>query len=441
MKLRDYQIRTVVECRAQYRAGSRAICIVIATGGGKTKTAVAILSEVVNRDGRALWIVHRRELIEQAAADLRAAGLETTILAPWAAYDASAHVTVASIQTLIARDILPPCDVMVWDECHHAVAESYARVADHYKGVLRLGLTATPQRTDGVGLGNVFQSMVVSGTPHDLTRDGWLVPCTVMGPPKRSRQLADNPVDAYRVLGQGRKAIVFGASVKHAQDLALQFRAAGISAACVDGAMSDDDRRDVMRGFKHGRYRVLTNMHILTEGFDDPEVSCSVLARQFGSESTYLQSVGRILRLFPGKTDAIVIDLCGAALEHGLPTDKREYSLEGRGIKSAAGLEPLTQCAACGMVFRAALFVDATCPSCGQVRKGKQDPAVRRQIMAAIAEKEPDTARIEYLKKQVGMCRANGWKLGRALKMFQIKYRYWPNDAMKAAAGWYAGGR
>lgn len=443
MTLRDYQTRTIRLCREAYRDGKRSILIVLPTGAGKTRLMSALVASVVARGGHVLWIVHRKELIKQAAQALQDVGLVVGILAPWATYRRGCQVTVASIQTLIARDALPECDVMVWDEAHHAVSETYSKVAEHYAGVLRFGLTATPQRDDGVGLGAIYDAMVVGATPAELTAAGWLVPCRVFGVTAKTKSLAAHPVEAYRKWAMGRPTAVFCESVSHARDLAREFVFAGFRAACIDGEVDTDARDAILADYRAGKIKILTNVQVLTEGWDAPETSCAILARNVGTESTYLQIVGRTLRPAEGKTDALILDLRGSAIEHGMPTDDRVYTFDGAGIKCAEHLPPCTRCKACGMVFRAAEWRysnddrNPTCPGCGTPKPLKLHPSVRQRIIQAIAAKDPDVSRTEFLRKHVMRCRANGIKVGQAGILFKKRYGYWPSSAICAAAGYW----
>lgn len=437
VELRDYQLRTIEAARQKYREGKRSILIVMPTGGGKTATMSALVQGAHGKGSRVAWIVHREELIQQAVDALRAVGMPVGIIAPWAPR-VGATVQVCSVQTLLARDTRPPADVLVWDEAHHAAADTYARVARDYEGSLRFGLTATPDRSDGVGLGNIFDCIVVACQAHELVSRGYLVHCNIVGPARKTKHLCDNPLHAYQTMGAGRQCIVFASSLKAGKAMADAFNAAGYPSEWIDGATDKDQRRSAIAKYRAGRLRVLINYAVFTEGFDAPETSCVILARGFSSHGAYLQAVGRGMRPAPGKKDCLVIDLRGAANEHGLPEDPRKFSLEGRAIQTKEGLHPITQCPECGRVFRSEEFKDATCPRCGYVRPGRQDPAIRREILATIRAADPDTQRTEFLRRHLFMCRANGWKLARALIVFKKVYKTFPSEQMKRNAGWYA---
>jgi superfamily II DNA or RNA helicase len=243
-------------------------------------------------------------------------------------------VQVASAQTLIARGELPPATLVVLDEAHHYVAEQWGEVAASYANSIRLGLTATPERSDGKPLGDMFDALVAPVSVAELTEAGYLVPCEVLAPKRRlKREIAGDPVDRYLTTARGRRAIFFAASVEQAQELAARLCGADVPAACIHGETPSDERAEALQRFTAGDLVALTNVHVLTEGTDLPPAEVAVLARGFSHASTYLQCVGRVLRPAPGKQSALVLDLCGVSRTHGVPADEREYSLDGRAIR------------------------------------------------------------------------------------------------------------
>ena len=235
MKLRSYQLDTVAEVKSFFKAGKRAACVVLPTGAGKTITAVSIVQSAFEKQSKVLWVVHRWELISQAANALRTADVPCGIISPRAprTYE---PVQVASIQTLIARDHRPEANIIIFDECHHLVANTYLQVRRDYPNAFVIGLTATPGRADGRGLGNAFDCLVARVQPRDLIAlnavepTQGLVPVTVTGPRTEVKNLCDYPVDAYRADCSGRPAIAFVGSVKEAERLADAFTLAGIPA-------------------------------------------------------------------------------------------------------------------------------------------------------------------------------------------------------------------
>lgn len=364
MNLRAYQTRAIADLRSEYARGRRAPVLVLPTGAGKTVVAAEVIRSAVARGRRVLFLAHRVELVSQSVAKLESAGV-TDLRIIQAAADLgsrSAPVAVASIPTLTKwDDRMPDADLVIFDECHHTVARTWSRIAERYSAALLLGLTATPQRGDGRALGDIFDSMVVGSTVAELTALGHLVPCRAWSAADSLRygQMAVSPVQAYRDRGNG-PAVVFCANVEHATRVADEFNAAGIGAAMVEGSMASQARRDALSAFATGRLTVVTNVHVLTEGWDCPSAATCILARKPQHDGTFLQMVGRVLRPAPGKTHATLIDLCGSVLDHGVPEQPREFSLEGKGI--TAKRDAIRQCVACGGVFLAG---PTACPMCG----------------------------------------------------------------------------
>lgn len=364
--LREYQTRAIAELRAKYQAGHRAPCLVLPTGAGKTVVAADIIRSSIARRNRVLFLVHRAELLGQSVSKLEQAGI-TDLRIIQAGSDLGspiAPVAVASIPTLTRwTDRQPQADLVIVDECHHVVAKTWKRLADHYADALLLGLTATPQRADGRSIGDVFDSIVVGATVRELTDLGHLVPCRVFAPPQtlEAKHIALSPVEAYAKHGEGQRAVIFCMTVEHAQRVAEDMNAAGVPTGVVHGELSKDDRRRVLADLDAGRIRAVASIGVLTEGWDSPRVAVCILARKPQHTGLYLQMVGRVLRPSPGKTHATLIDLCGSVHDHGTPDMERQYSLDGKGI-SKVDRDQIRQCLTCGGVFRAG---PTQCPLCG----------------------------------------------------------------------------
>jgi len=405
--LRDYQQRAL-DAVATY--GDHRVVLVSPTGSGKTVMGAAWAHQH-RRDG-VLWICHRTELLTQAAGALRALGLRVGCIAPREPADPLAPIQVATVQTLLARADRPPAASIVLDEAHHYTGTTWADLCTAgYPSARVLGLTATPQRADGVGLGDVFQGIVVAAQYPDLLAAGHLVPCRVYQPPEAQRRsLALDPIAAWRQYGDGRQTFAFCQTVERAQDLAIRFRdELGVAAACVHDKLPRAARLEALRAFRDGTIQVLTNVYVLTEGVDVPAASCCLIARPVGHAGAFLQIAGRVLRPAPGKTDAILIDLTGATLAHGLPTDAREYTLEGDGIRRTS-VPALRTCLQCGAVFPPVPI----CPECGYEFVVKQ-PTVKiysqalREVYAG-ADTGEDARRAEYERLR-GVAADRGYSL------------------------------
>jgi DNA repair protein RadD len=413
MQLRPYQQDIVEKLRAKYSSGSRSVVCVLPTGGGKTVVASAIIRSARARGRRVLFAAHRAELISQSVRKLESAGI-TDLRIIQAASDLGARnapVIVASIQTLASkrwREQLPDVDFLILDECHHTPAKTWAGIASRYADAQLLGLTATPQRADGKPLGDIFDALVVGATVRELTDRGHLVPCRVFAPTDTldTKQIAQSPLDAYRKLGDGQRAVVFCVTVEHAQRVADEMNAGGVACAVIHGDMSKDARRTALADLDAGRIRAVASCHVLTEGWDSPSVAVCILARKPQHTGLYLQMVGRVLRPAPQKTHATLIDLCGSVHDHGPPDLDREYSLDGKGI-SKPDREAIRQCMSCGAVFRAG---PAACPVC-QVEMPRKPVVLPVAIgsdlvnLADLPKLKPRTVTLSITAKFPSTCR------------------------------------
>ncbi|CAB4126881.1 SSL2 DNA or RNA helicases of superfamily II [uncultured Caudovirales phage] len=389
--LRDYQGTAVDGVRAAYRSGARAPLLVLPTGGGKTVVFSHIAQSAAERGNTVLVLAHRRELIRQASAKLRDAGVAHGIIAPGHTPTRDA-CQVASVQTLgrrLSDPRYPEPSLIIIDEAHHAVAGQWATICASYPRARLLGVTATPQRMDGQGLGTEaggpFDSLVVGPSMADLIERGFLSPCRVFAPAEapdlsgvRTRggdyetgALADamsaprivgNAVEHYARHTPGLPAILFSPSVAHAEATAEAFRAAGWRAVAASGTTDPAERDAAIAGLATGAVQVLCSCDLISEGLDVPAVSTVILLRPTKSLGLFLQQVGRGLRPAPGKTALTVLDHAGNTLTHGMPDAPREWTLAGRAKGKKKEQPPASrQCPDCFAVT-APLPV---CPECG----------------------------------------------------------------------------
>lgn len=397
MQLRPYQADAVAQLRAAYSSGKRAPLFCLPTGGGKTFVFSYVAQNAVARGNRVCILVHRQELLLQASRSLSAIGVKHGLIAPGHVQNRE-PVQVASVQTLGRRIARQPFkfDLIIVDEAHHAVAGTWKRLIEAMPEARVLGVTATPVRSDGKGLSDVFDDLVIGPSVPTLIDMGFLVRPVVYAPPiavdlagvRRKggdydqRELAsrmDKPtitgdaVAHYARHCPGKPAIAFCASVAHAQHVAQQFQAAGFKAKSIDGSMLDTERRQAIADLGNGQLQVLSSCDIVSEGTDIPVVETAILLRPTQSLGLYLQQVGRALRPAPGKDRALILDHVGNCLRHGLPDDQREWTLDGlpRSARAANDNEPdvtVKQCEVCFAVFKPSLV----CPACGHVHAVKE---------------------------------------------------------------------
>ncbi|MBF0140100.1 MAG: DEAD/DEAH box helicase [Magnetococcales bacterium] len=366
-------------------SGPRTVIMQGPTGVGKTVTMAAMAKTSMGMGNRVIFTVHRRELLHQSCRALDSWNIRHGIIASGYPMD-DAMMHVASINTLVRRmqKIQPP-DLIIVDEAHHAMAGQWAQVIRHWPGATVVGLTATPQRLDGKGLGELFQRLVIGPTTSWLIENKYLSPFRLFAPPNgidtssvksamgdfKKDQLAvvcdknsitGNAVEHYVRHASGKRAIVFCVSIKHAEHVAEEFQKNGIEAIHITGMDDRDHRDDVMRKFAAGEIKVLCSVDLISEGFDVPAVEAIIMLRPTQSLTLYLQQIGRALRYIPGKT-AIILDHAGNCNRHGMPDAARTWSLAGKQKKSTKDADDISivTCSQCYAVFRPA----PECPVCG----------------------------------------------------------------------------
>ena len=384
MNLRPYQQEIVSHVGMAMDIDFRAPMVVLPTGGGKT-VCFAHITETLSSEGKVVWIVaHRQELISQASGTLKKFHIPHGIIKSGFPLDAKKPVQVASVQTLVRRTAtLPPPDVIIIDECHHAVSPTYLKIIAAFPRATVLGFTATPCRLNGAGLGTVFDYMILGPTNKFLTENGFLSPAKYYAPPKKAdfsnvpmrggdyatgeleevmdeATVTGDAVAHYQRICPGVPMLVFCVSVAHAHHVAEQYRAAGYRAAAVDGKLSDEDRKDRIEGLGTGKYQVITSCDLIGEGLDVPVCGAAQLLRPTASPALHLQQIGRVLRPLPGKT-AIILDHVGNTAKHGFASTDFAWSLAGIKNKKSDKAPATRTCDACYSVHTPA----KVCPYCG----------------------------------------------------------------------------
>lgn len=343
-KLRPYQQQARDRIHAEWDAGHTRTLLVLPTGTGKTIVFASVAADQVRAGDRVLILAHRGELLEQAADKLqRSTGLVSAVeKAESTCLDSWFRVVVGSVQTLqrTARLERFPQDyfgTIIIDEAHHAITDGYRRILDYFSGAKVLGVTATPDRGDMRNLGEVFDSLAFEYKLTDAIKEGYL--CKIMA------QTIPLQLDITSVTMSGgdyavgdlgtaldpyleqiaaemarrcksRKTVVFLPLIKTSQKFRDLLNAKGFRAAEVNG--QSDDRRQVLADFDAGKYNVLCNSMLLTEGWDCPSVDCVVVLRPTKVRSLYSQMVGRGTRLSPGKTDLLLLDFLWMTDKHEL---------------------------------------------------------------------------------------------------------------------------
>jgi DNA repair protein RadD len=431
----------------------------------------------VERGKRVLIIVHRQELLKQASKSLEAIEVPHDIIGRMQAsrqetcsgigFEGSRGplVSIASVQTLdrrLKKEHIP-FDFIIVDEAHHVGARTWLRVLSHYPDAHLLGVTATPVRLDGRGLGSdhggLFDDLVHGPSISDLTEAGHLVPSVLYAYPtvdvtgvkrfcgdystKELTSRVDQPkitgcaVEHYGRHASGEPAIAFCASLEHAEHVAQGFRDGGYTSRVIHGGLGDDERSEMIADLGRGKIQVLASVDLISEGTDIPVCSVAILLRATQSVSLYLQQVGRILRPAPGKTRGLVLDHVGNCLRHGLPEEDRQWSLKGipRQAQDKEALPLVRQCKKCFAVWRQG----TECPHCGHVNVQLETRAVPKtqggeleimsaeKLLAFKRDKRIAYARAQTFDEVKRLTREFGDKPGYA-------YMYW-NARLKKRRG------
>ena len=463
-ELRNYQLSTTADFHAAVEAGKRRVIIVAPTGAGKTVIAAAIIKEYVARGKTVLVLAHRREIISQTSEKLHALGISHGIIQAGFSPRPLERVQVASIATLYVRAVrgdrmqLPDADLIVVDEAHHSPARTYTKIIEAYPGAVLLGLTATPCRGDGRGLGNLFDLIIETPQVAELIAAGHLVKTRVYAPVnpdlKGVRIQAGDYVESqlaarmdcpkligdivahWHKYGEGRKSVAFAVNVSHSVHLRDEFIRTGVRAEHIDGGTPKPERDATLARLASGEIDLVSNCMVLTEGWDMPAVGCCILARPTKKMGLFRQMIGRVLRPAPGKADAIILDHSGAVFRHGFAEDHVEWTLDpDLKAESAAHTkrcEPgassrVLECSQCGALREGG----KACPHCGFLpqRPPRPVPIADGDLGLVVAGKA--MAAHHDLAAWHGMFTAiaaeRGYKPGWVAFKFKEKFGFWPS--------------
>jgi len=455
-KLFEDQEEFVDQIRASLRAGHRAILGVASPAFGKTVVAGHIISEARKKSDSTAWfLVHRKNLLRQTSKSFWAAHIEHGLITS-GRRASTLPIQVGTIGSVYSRlGSLKPPSIMFVDEAHLARGNMFSSVIEWAResGTIVIGLTGTPIRLDGKALGDLFSDMVEARSTSWLIDQGRLSSYDMYSTPQgpdlsevknsggdyNKSQLADamdsraivgDAVIHWRKYAAGMRTVIYCVNVKHSKHTAELFNEAGISAVHVDADTTEAELKDACEGLADGKYKVICNCELVIEGFDlsaqigrDITIECVVLLRPTQSLARYLQMIFRSLRRKPQA--AIILDHAGCAMQHGLPDDDREWTLDGakKGKRKVGDDEAdvkITQCKTCHHIFRPTL---TSCPRCGlevpaaEVREIKVVEGELEKIDVAMIRKQQkqeqagarDLRDLVALGKRRGMKNAAAW--------------------------------
>lgn len=431
--LRKIQETVITSARLALRR-VRNVLIQAPTGFGKTVVATFIAHSVVQKGNTIYFICHRRELIEQTAKTFAKNGIAFSFIAAGYSYNPLCKVQICSIDTLKNRYArLSKPDVCIWDECHHLGAAGWSKVHGYYDKAFHIGLSATPQRLDGKGLGEWFDEMIIETSVAEQIEDGYLSDYKIFAPSKpnmanvktpmgdysksESAAIMDDPtltgnvIKHWRKHAEGLKTIVFAINIEHSMHVVKIFNDAGIPSAHLDGNTPVAERKAIAMQLAKGEITVISNVGLMGEGYDlsaqtgiDVTLDCLVCLRPTQSLALWLQMCGRVLRAKP--YPAIILDHAGNVVDfngnpnHGLPCQDREWTLEGnpnQGKKKDADDDvPIKECPKCYAVHKPA----PACPNCGHVYEVK--PMEITHVEGDLQELSKEEMRVAARKEQGG---------------------------------------
>ena len=366
--LRPYQQNIIKECRNAFIEGFKKILIVMPCGAGKTvcfaDMAIKHCEKYKNNTPYVWFLVHRKELVDQTKATFDKFNIDTK------------NVYIGMVSQ--AKKIQQKPTLIIIDEAHHATAKTWTKAIDLYPNTPIIGLTATPARYDGTGLGIIFDKIVEGINSQDLIEQKYLseydyyAPAVSPLPKMRGKDFDVSQIqyqpkiygDVMKYIDSDKKTIIYCPNIKFSKQLEEELINSGINAKHFDGKTPKAERTEIIKQFRAGTIRALLNVDLIGEGFDVPDCNCCMLLRPTMSTALYIQQSMRCLRPKEGKR-ATIYDFVGNVFRHGLPTDIRQWSLSGKvKTKNPTGLPEIVT-RTCGNCFRIYSGQSPICPYCG----------------------------------------------------------------------------
>jgi DNA repair protein RadD len=425
LTLYPFQNKLLNDARGALAEGCNAPLVVSPTGSGKTVIFATIANGAMAKNNRVLILVHRKEILEQTLQKLYLLGVQAGQIAAGKP-NTRDMIQVAMVGTLARRlKVIRKPDLIIIDEAHHSVAGQWHSILDYFPGVPRLGFTATPERLDGAGLRELYDTMILGPSINELVNQGYLSYPAMYRPPdeiannyhvKRGdfdakeqeqtmtrKSIVGDVIAHYRKYMDRLPAVCFCVSLEHCRQMEAAFNAAGYRAKMVYGNMPSAERERAVKGLADGSLHILTSCDVISEGVDVPVMAGAILLRRTLSLGLYLQQVGRALRKYPGKEHAVILDHCGNYHLHGHPLADREWSLDA-GKRNNRKIKPptTTSCPKCFAVWPG---TPRTCPECGfsfadnesvAAQQRKTPEQIAGELVAALPE-GADPAKVKSL--------------------------------------------
>lgn len=437
ISLRDYQIDIRNRIYQSMLAGHHRPLVVAPCGSGKTVIFCDLAARTQAKGNHIVVLVHRVELMDQTIKTFQRADIQLKTIDVHMAFTYSKH---------LERYKKP--DLIITDEAHFSAAATWQKIYQAWPDVHVIGFSATPCRLDGKPLSGIYDDLIETVTTSDLIKTGYLSPYRYFAPAVAdlsalkkkgsdfdqeqaesilaTKAVYGDVIKTYREKADGKKAVIYCTTIKHSQSMAEEFRIAGYRSEHIDGSTPAKERALIVERFRSGETQILSNVDIVSVGFDLPDIECCIMLRPTASTALHIQQSGRALRPQPGKT-AIILDHVGNYTRHGLPDDPREWSLEST-IKPAPeygkdGKLMVRQCQKCYFTFPAG---PDCCPNCGapiqltrkeieNVKKIKLEEIKQGyRAKADVAVRDKDLNQCRTLTELQAYARLHGMKPGAA---------------------------
>lgn len=386
--LRDYQERVYNEIISHIQNGVRSILVVMPCRSGKTPLATYITDKVNNMGGRVLFNVHRKILLEQTSNMFTANNIKHGILSP-EYKPTDDRIQVASVMTLNKRfKNIPTPNIIISDEAHRDKSATREKILKHFDGSVLIGLTATPKRLSGEALGDVYEKMVIGPDVIELINKGHLTDFEVYSPPTQlnfsnlrmtggdfnkkalseetnTKTVCGDAIKHYLRLTPGMQTCTFCVDINHAKTMAEEYRKAGIPAEAIHSKMSRKEQQSIVKKFVNKEIKVITNVDMITEGYDCPGIDVVQLLRKTMSIALHVQMSTRGMTPREGKSKCIILDHVGNTEQHGTVDMDFKWSLEGETKLSKAKAEEEFKIKTCNVCWHTYEARYTACPFCG----------------------------------------------------------------------------
>lgn len=433
-KLRDYQNETIENIQESLVKGNKSIVVQYPPRSGKTVIMAEIARRTTAKGNRVLFIVHRKEIIQQVKATFKEQGVDSELC------------TVGMVQTLTRKvNELKPPNLILIDEAHHVLARSYLNIIEHFPKTIRLMFTGTPYRLSGKGFEDVADDLIEGHQVSWLIKHNRLSPVDYYAPKfinvnelktnhgeytnnsiddAMKPKIYGNAVKNYQKIANGTNAIAYCHNVQSAKKLAAAFDKVGISSVEVDGSTEQTKRDEIIKQFKNGKIKVLTNVELFTEGLDLPGVDTVIQLRPTKSLSLFLQFSMRSMNYRPDKR-AIIIDHVGNVEKFGLPTDERHWSLKGKNKSKSSTSEQIKPVTVCNNCFATFYRTNNFCPFCNAILTDNSNSEIavdnKAELKKITERKNKRVQRIDKIMQNNLYKEVAGKTIGELHSMKQLK--------------------